>query len=128
MSTIKTLYPRRKAIASKLIRKSKSHPNYFKYEITIQEKDGQLYSQPAYGKDMQDALSRLIWTERTTKVGRTISKLEVIWIFAAWLISLVVPTFLATHHNNPIWLLITVGCIVTFIGGYVVWDNYLKKE
>ena len=128
MSTIKTLYPRRKAISSKLIRKSKSHPNYFKYEITIQEKNGQIYNQPAYGKDMQDALSRLIWTERTTKVSRTMSKLDALWIFAAWLISLVVPTFLATHHDNPIWLLITVGCIITFIGAYVVWDNYLKKE
>ena len=30
MSIIKTLYPRRKAIESKLIRKSKSNPGYFK--------------------------------------------------------------------------------------------------
>jgi hypothetical protein len=128
MSTIKTLYPRRKAISSKLIRKSKSHPHYFKYEITIQEKDGQIYSQPAYGKDMQDALSRLIWTERTTKVGRTMSKLDIVWVFAAWVISLVIPTILTTQNHNPIWLLMTVGCVISFVGGYILWDNYLKKE
>ena len=128
MTTIKTLYPRRKAIASKLIRKSKSHPNYFKYEITIQEKDGQLYSQPAYGKDMQDALSRLIWTERTTKVGRTMSKLDIVWVFAAWVISLVIPTILATQNHNPIWLLMTVGCVISFVGGFTLWNSYLKKE
>jgi hypothetical protein len=128
MTTIKTLYPRRKAIASKLIRKSKSHPNYFKYEITIQEKDGQLYNQPATGKDMQDALSRLIWTERTTKVGRTMSKLDIVWVFAAWVISLVIPTILATQNHNPIWLLMTLGCVISFVGGYILWDNYLKKE
>ena len=128
MSTIKTLYPRRKAISSKLIRKSKSHPHYFKYEITIQEKDGQIYNQPAYGKDMQDALSRLIWTERTTKVGRTMSRLDALWIFTAWVISLVIPTILATHNHNPIWLLLTVGCVVTFVGGFIFWNSYLKKE
>ena len=127
MSTVRTLYPRRKAIESKLIRKSKSHPDYFKYEIKIQEKDGQIHNQPAYGKDMQDALSRLIWTERTTKVGRTFSRLEVIWIFAAWVISLVIPTILATQYHNPIWLLMTVGFVIIFVGGYIMWDNYLKK-
>jgi len=128
MSTIKTLYPRRKAISSKLIRKSKSHPHYFKYEITIQEKDGQIYNQPAYGKDMQDALSRLIWEERTTKVGRTMSRLDALWIFTVWVISLVIPTILATHNHNPIWLLLTVGCVVTFVGGFIFWNSYLKKE
>jgi len=128
MSTVKTLYPRRKAIESKLIRKSKSNPGYFKYEIKIQEKDGQIHTQPAYGKDMQDALSRLIWTERTTKVGRTMSKLDVVWIFAAWVISLVIPTILATQNHNPIWLLITLGCVISFVGGFTLWNNYLKKE
>lgn len=128
MSKINILYPRRKAISSKLIRKSKSHPEYFKYEIKIQEKDGSTHTEPAYGKDMQDALSRLIWTERTNKVGKSLSKLDILWIVVVWMISIILPTILATQNNNPLWLLLTVGFIVILIGLYTLWDRYLKKE
>ena len=55
----KSKYNRRRAIDCKLIRKSKSNPGYLKYQVTIAEKDGTVHKQPAYGVDMQDALSRL---------------------------------------------------------------------
>jgi drug/metabolite transporter (DMT)-like permease len=55
-------------------------------------------------------------------------KLDVVWIFATWVISLVIPTILATQNHNPIWLLITVGCVISFVGGFILWNNYLKKE
>ena len=62
---IKTKYDRRRAIECKMERKSNSNPGYFNYNITIREKNGAIHTEPAYGKDMQDALSRLIYTERT---------------------------------------------------------------
>ena len=49
---------RRKAIDCTLIRESKDHPGYFKYQVTIQELDGTTHVVPAYGKDMEDALER----------------------------------------------------------------------
>ena len=48
---------KRKAIFCKLVRPSNSNPGYFKYEVVIQETDGSTNTQPAYGKDMQDAIS-----------------------------------------------------------------------
>ena len=58
---------RRKATKAELIRESKDHPGYFKYKVTILEVDGTIHDVPAYGKDMQDAIERLVWVERIDK-------------------------------------------------------------
>ncbi|NDC28966.1 MAG: hypothetical protein EBZ94_06490 [Crocinitomicaceae bacterium] len=55
---------RRKAIDCKMVGPSTTSPGYFKYEVTIQEESGEIHKAPAYGVDMQDAISRLVWTER----------------------------------------------------------------
>ena len=78
----KKRYERRKAIDCKLLEKSKKNPGYCKYEVTIQEKNGYIHKEPAYGKDMQDAISRLIWNERTRIIEK---KLGAGWFFLAWL-------------------------------------------
>ena len=67
-------YDRRRAMKCVLLEKSKNHDGYCKYEVTIGEKDGTIHIQPAYGKDMQDALSRLINTERTIKVEKRLER------------------------------------------------------
>ena len=53
-------FKRRRAIECKFVEKSKSSPGYLKYEITICEKDGTIHKEPAYGVDMQSAISRLL--------------------------------------------------------------------
>ena len=63
-------FKRRRAIECKFVEKSKTNPGYLKYEITICEKDGTIHKQPAYGKDMQDAISRLINIERTQVIEK----------------------------------------------------------
>ena len=51
---------RRKAVNCVMLEESKTSPGYFKYQITIREKDGTEHVVPAYGKDMQDAIERVI--------------------------------------------------------------------
>ena len=58
-------YDKRRALFCKLIKKSDTHDGYYKYLVTIGEKDGTTYNQPVYGRDMQDAISRLIKKELT---------------------------------------------------------------
>ena len=53
-------FNRRRALECKLVEKSKNNPGYLKYMVTIGEKNGTKHTEPVYGKDMQDALSRLI--------------------------------------------------------------------
>jgi len=121
----KSKYTRRRAIDCKLIERSKSNPGYCKYMITIAELDGTVHKQPAYGKDMQDALSRLMNKEMTVKVERKLEANTGL-IFLIWLIAMGTPAFFVEHHT-PWFLLYTFGSVILLmvIGG--LWYNYIKK-
>ena len=105
---------RRKAIDCKMIGPSSSSPGYFKYEVTIEEESGKIHKEPAYGLDMQDAISRLVWTERVEKVNL---KANIIIIICAWLTSIIVPSIIATKTENPIWILVAfvLASLLTFL-------------
>lgn len=105
---------RRKAIDCKMIGPSSSSPGYFKYEVTIEEESGKIHKEPAYGLDMQDAISRLVWTERVEKVN---PKANIIIIICAWLTSIIVPSIIATKTENPIWILVAfvLASLLTFL-------------
>ena len=121
----KSKYTRRRAIDCKLIERGKSNPGYCKYMITIAELDGTIHKQPAYGKDMQDALSRLMNKEMTVKVERKLESNTGL-IFLIWLIAMGTPAFFVEHHT-PWFLLYTFGSVILLmvIGG--LWYNYIKK-
>lgn len=105
---------RRKAIDCKMIGPSSSSPGYFKYEVTIEEESGKIHKEPAYGLDMQDAISRLVWTERVEKVN---PKANIIIIICAWLTSIIVPSIIATKTEDPIWILVAfvLVSLLTFL-------------
>ena len=122
----KPKYDRRRAVNCKLIRKSKSNPGYCKYEVTISEMDGTFHKQPCYGKDMQDALSRLINIERTYKVEK---KVNSTWV-ALTAIGLFMgcPAFLASSENQPLYLILSLSTTILLFGGLFVWYNYIERE
>ena len=105
---------RRKAIDCKMIGPSSSSPGYFKYEVTIEEESGKIHKEPAYGLDMQDAISRLVWTERVEKVN---PKANIIIVICAWLTTIIVPSIIATKTENPIWILVAfvLASLLTFL-------------
>ena len=105
-------YDKRRALDCKLLKKSDSHKGYCKYLITVGEVDGTVHKQPVYGKDMQDALSRLIKKELTIKVEK---KLETNtgFIFLAWLLLMGTPAIFFGASNTPWILVYTFGkCLV----------------
>ena len=93
----KNKYDRRRAIDCELLKKSETHEGYCKYLVTIAEKDGTIHKQPAYGKDMQDALSRLLKKELTVKVEKKMET-NTGWIFISWLICMGWPALLLNHR------------------------------
>ena len=121
----KSKYNRRRAIDCKIVERSKSNPGYCKYMITIAELDGTVHKQPAYGKDMQDALSRLMNTERTVKVERKLESNTGL-IFLIWLIAMGVPSFFVEQHT-PWFLLYTFGSLILFMVAAAWWYSYIKK-
>ncbi len=116
---------KRKAINCELIRPSNSNPGYFKYEVTIEDKDGNTSMHPAYGKDMQDAISRLIWNERIEKVSKASKKkgLEMPIIFVIVIIGIAGPALWSAMQDTP---LISVAglSMVAVVGTAVYWINH----
>ena len=116
---------KRKAIKCELERKSDSNPGYYKYNVTIKEKDGTIHKQPAYGVDMQDALSRLIKNEITVKVENKLSK-NVGWVFVLWLAIFGWPAAF-NMNNSPWFLLYSIGTCAALFGIAAVWYNHIHK-
>jgi len=119
----KLKYDRRRAVDCKLIRKSKDNPGYCKYLITIAEQDGTYHKEPAYGRDMQDAISRLMWKERTYKVEK---KINSTWIAITICFIIAFPAFFS-HSNQPLYLLSSLAGITLLFGGLFVWYKYIEK-
>jgi hypothetical protein len=113
---------RRKAIEGKLIGESKTSPGYFKYQFTILELDGTTHEIPAYGKDMEDALERLVWVERTEK------KPFNIMVITALLTIIVVPSIIAALTSNPVWVLGALGLAILYGIVMVRVDKYFNKK
>ena len=123
----KTKYKRRKAIECKIVERSKSNPGYCKYDITIQELDGTIHTQPAYGKDMQDALSRLINTERTVKVEKKMQQHSFLF-FVIWLSVMAAPVAIHGEMAYTPWFLLYM--FLSFTGIFLVagwWQSYIEK-
>ena len=118
-------FDRRRALDCTFVEKSKNNPGYLKYLVTIGEKDGTKHTQPAYGKDMQDALSRLINKERTVKVERKLESNTGL-IFLVWLLCMGTPAFFVEHHT-PWFLVYTMGTLLVLILTATWWYNYIRK-
>ena len=125
MSKVKNKYDRRRAIDCELLKKSETHEGYCKYLVTIAEKDGTIHKQPAYGKDMQDALSRLLKKELTVKVEKKMET-NTGWIFISWLICMGWPALLL-NHDSPKLLMYGIGSVMVLFIIAAWWYNHIKK-
>ena len=75
---------KRKAIHAQLRKESKTFEGWLKYEVTIQNPDGTTEKVPAYGKDLQDALSRVVHDEKVEKINQKVRTIP-LWAWAtAW--------------------------------------------
>ena len=123
----KSKYQRRRAIDCKLVARSKANPGYCKYMITIAELDGTVHKQPAYGKDMQDALSRLMNQELTVKVEKKIEKNPFIF-FLAWMVVMAIPVIFYGELTYTPWFVLYM--FISFTALFAItgwWQHYLEK-
>jgi|TARA_R110001583_G_scaffold89061_1_gene230262 hypothetical protein len=123
---MKDKYDKRRALFCKLLGKSKSYEGYYKYLVTIGEKDGTIHKQPVYGRDMQNALNRLMNKELTIKVEK---KLETGWVFFAWLFAMSWPALIYGVNGiegNMWWITLSLGSILVMTIIAVWWYNYVN--
>ena len=119
---MKKSFNKRKAIACKMISRSKSNPGYFKYEVTVAGVDNKKTMHPVYGKDMQNALSRLMYQEKTKWFE---AKMSAGWILLLYALLVVVPT--AISDVQPAGLLCSLGSTILIISLLVLWNKYLER-
>tara|TARA_A100001201_G_C4094955_1_gene203395 strand:- start:2450 stop:2836 length:387 start_codon:yes stop_codon:yes gene_type:complete len=123
----KSKYQKRRAIECKIVEKSKKNPGYCKYDITIQELDGTVHTEPAYGTDMQDALSRLMNIERTTKIEKKLEKNPLIF-FILWMAVMAIPVIWNGDIAYTPWFILymfaSFAAMFLFAG---LWQSYLEK-
>ena len=125
--THKHKFSRRRALECKFVEKSKKNPGYLKYEVTIGEKDGTVHTQPVYGKDMQDALSRLINTERTVKIEKKMERNPSIF-FLIWLAVMALPVLIHQELTYTPWFILYMfGAFASMFLLAGFWQNYLEK-
>ena len=79
-----------KVIDVKYRKDSTKFPTWMKYEITLLNEDGSTEKIPAYGKDLQDALSRVVHDTKVEKASKVVNKVPefvwpIIWILAVGL-------------------------------------------
>ena len=120
----------RKALDCKLVGSSEINPKYFRYEVTIQEADGEVYKTPAFGTDMQDALSRLVWNQRTEAVSQLAGRKP--WMQFIPLLSLfcVLGVFAlqSKTHDNPAWILGGIASVGAILGMAILWTRHINKQ
>ena len=107
---------KRRAVHAELRKQSQAFDGWLKYEITIENTDGSIEKVPAYGKDLQDALSRVVHDERVEKIESKIIKKvpEAGWAIA-WILglSLIVTSMYYNFTEKYIGVYL-VGAIIAY--------------
>jgi hypothetical protein len=108
---------KKKAIKVEYRKDSESFPEWLKYEITILNEDGTTEKVPAYGKDLQDALSRVVHDERAEKIQ---SKTNLIpwwaWVIVYFAYMTTISTW-SINANSPVVILFGLLGTILFILG-----------
>jgi len=106
---------RKKAIRVEYRKESESFPEWLKYEVTVLNEDGTTENVPAYGKDLQDALSRVVHDEKVEKITKRTKRVpDLVWVIMwfGYMFGLVQLTILQSGYDEFDGLF--------FIGGMVI--------
>lgn len=123
---------RKKAVHAELRKESKTFDGWLKYEITIRNEDGSTEKVPAYGKDLQDALSRVVHDEKIRKVLPVITKIPPFVWAIIWFVSIFFITLFYTQHGGEMLGdsvgLLYVATIAVLISVTVSINNWFRLK
>jgi hypothetical protein len=110
---------KQKVIDVRYRKDSNAFPDWMKYEITILNEDGTEEKIPAYGKDLQDALERVVHDKRVETVEKTVEKAPSwIWLLT-WISYMGTTATLAVTYNSPLIFASGLG-LATLSGFYTM--------
>jgi len=109
---------KQKIIDVKYRKDSETFPQWMKYEITLLNEDNSTEKMPAYGKDLQDALSRVVHDKKVSKVYEKASTFPW-WIYAAIWFTYVISLSIITNFTEDKFLLIG-GIMVPMVSAIIL--------
>jgi len=116
---------KRKAIRAVLRKESIQFPGYFKYELDIQEEDGSITKNvPAYGKDLQDALTRTVNHDKIEKVEKKLKSLPYWFTIGLYTSYMVAMAYTSIKLSQSWPVLVGMGFLLMLILGL----QYLTTE
>jgi hypothetical protein len=120
-------FDRRRALECNLLRESKCQPGYWVYEVLVGEVDGTTHLEEVDGKDMSDALNRLLWSERSRSIEKFVTRKSVNVMVFLWVMGVILPAIVSTYTNSPIPIVsVLVFNLVCFLV-WKFWNNWIAK-
>tara|TARA_Y100000385_G_scaffold263957_1_gene296932 strand:- start:588 stop:986 length:399 start_codon:yes stop_codon:yes gene_type:complete len=122
---------KRKAIHAELRKESKSFDGWLKYEVTIKNPDNTTEIVPAYGKDLQDALSRVVHDQKVERIIPTIKKVPIAIYVIFWFIIIGLSTTMLIEHQEEFGDfvgLVFIGAMLTITTFFIGISNYFKLK
>lgn len=99
---------------------SDAFPDWMKYEITLLNEDGTEEKIPAYGRDLQDSLSRVVHDKKVEAVEKKVEKAPSwIWL-SVWISYMGAVAAMAVEYSSP--LILSIGLLIAAGAGiYTQW-------
>lgn len=113
---------RQKVVNVTYRKESKTFEDWMKYEIEILNEDGTTEKIPAYGKDLQDALSRVVHDKKVEKLEEKTKRIpDIVWVvlWFGYILGLAQLTALSDMTNTIRGVVFVSG--IMFITGAVLW-------
>ena len=95
-------------------KESESFPDWMKFEITLLNEDGSEEVVPAYGKDLQHALSRVVKSRKVEKVKKIPQE---VWILLTFLYVTMI-SIPANLTKNPMWVILGLAGMAALLFGF----------
>ncbi len=112
---------------------SNAFPDWMKYEVEILNEDGSTSKIPAYGKDLQDALSRVVHDQRVEKIERKAKRIpDIVWVvlWFGYILGWTLLTFeLSQNHEfDGLIFIIGIALITSFTLRAKSWFRLRNKD
>ncbi len=119
---------KRMAVCAKRLKKSKKYPKYWKYTIDVEEVDGSISTIPAYGVDLEDALSSVELIEKRSWLVRLFNKTPQWLLLIIGGIIMGGAAILSEYYSTPTWIIGLLGVIAIIGVGLYHLNSRIEKH
>ena len=122
LNEVKIVNMKRKVTNVTYRKNSNTFSDWMKYEIEIMGEDGTIEKIPAYGKDLQDALSRVVHDEKVERIEQQTKRIpDIVWVILwfGYILGWTMLTYEVSDYRKFDGLFFIGG--IALISGITIW-------